>query len=271
MYEREPETDGGALAVSVVDRFDLEGRVAIVTGGTRGIGLAIAQGLADAGADVVPTSRTAEDVNAAVESIRDRGQESIAVPTDVTDDADVATLVERTHDELGGPDVLINNAGINPPDALGRPEDVEPDATDRVLDVNLRGALRCIDAATDHLITSEGGAVVNVASVGGVVGLPRQHPYVASKHGLVGITKSVALDWAPDVRVNAIAPGYVATDLTAGIMENPDLRESILERTPLSRFADPQEIAAPVLFLASDASSFVTGECLAADGGWTAR
>jgi NAD(P)-dependent dehydrogenase (short-subunit alcohol dehydrogenase family) len=265
------DTDGGTPAESVLDSFDLDGRVAIVTGGTRGIGLAIARGLAEAGADVVPISRTAEDVDAAVTSIRDRGRESLAAPTDVTDDADVAALVERTHDELGGPDVLVNNAGINPPEALGRPEEVDPNATDLVLDVNLQGAFRCVQTAADHLIASEGGAVVNVASVGGVVGLPRQHPYVASKHGLVGITKSMALDWAPDVRVNAIAPGYVATELTEGIREKPELRESILERTPLSRFAVPEEIAAPALLLASDAGSFVTGECLAADGGWAAR
>lgn len=257
--------------MSVLDAFSLDGRVAVVTGGTRGIGLAIARGLAEAGADVVPTSRTPADVDDAVESIRALGRESLAVPADVTDGDDVRALVERTHDELGGPDLLVNNAGVNPAGALGRPEDVDADAADFVVDVNLKGALRCVEAAADHLLAADDGAVVNVASVGGLVGLPRQHPYVASKHGLVGVTKSMALDWAPDVRVNAVAPGYVATDLTAGILENPDLRDSVLERTPLSRFADPAEIAGPAVFLASDAASFVTGECLAADGGWTAR
>ena len=249
----------------------LDGSVAIVTGGTRGIGLAIARGLANAGANVVPTSRTAEDVEAAVEEIRTLGRDSIAVPTDVTSDEQVARLVERTHDELGGPDVLVNNAGINPTSALGRPEEVAVEATNHVLDVNLSGAFRCVDAATDHLLAADDGAVVNVASVGGLVGLPRQHPYVASKHGLVGLTKSMALDWAPDVRVNALAPGYVATDLTAEVRANDDLRASIVDRTPLDRFADPEEIAGPAVFLASDVASFVTGECLAVDGGWTAR
>ncbi len=257
--------------MSIGDDFDLTGRVAIVTGGTRGIGLAIALGLAEAGADVVPTARTGEDVEAAVASIRERGRESIAIPADVTSDADVATLVDRTHEALGGPDILVNNAGINPASALGTPEAVEPEAADLVLDVNLLGAFRCVQAAADHLRTAENGVVLNVASVGGLVGLPRQHPYVASKHGLVGLTKSMALDWAPDVRVNAIAPGYVTTELTAELRANDRLRDSILSRTPLARFADPEEIAGPAVFLASDAASFVTGECVAVDGGWTAR
>jgi NAD(P)-dependent dehydrogenase (short-subunit alcohol dehydrogenase family) len=257
--------------MSILETFDLDGRVAVVTGGTRGIGLAVAQGLADAGAAVVPTARTVEDVEAAAETIRERGGSALAVAADVTDAGDVERLVDRTVEAFGGLDILVNNAGINPAGAVGRPEAVTQDAADEVLDVNLDGAYRCTRAAADHLLASEHAAVVNVASVGGVVGLPRQHPYVAAKHGLVGLTKSMALDWAPDVRVNAVAPGYVATDLTAAVRENDRWRDSIIEATPLARFADPAEIAAPVLFLASDAASFVTGECLSVDGGWTAQ
>jgi NAD(P)-dependent dehydrogenase (short-subunit alcohol dehydrogenase family) len=255
----------------ISDAFELSGRVAVVTGGTRGIGRGIAEGLAEAGAAVVPTSRTESDVERAVEAIRAKGADSIAVPTDVTDDGDVTTLFERTVDELGGVDVLVNNAGINPADALGRPERVEMPGFDRTIDVNLRAAFRCSQAASEFLHASDGGSVINVASVGGVVGLPRQHPYVASKHGVVGLTKSMALDWAPDVRVNAIAPGYVATELTEGVRENDSLRRSIIDRTPLERFAEPEELAGPAVFLASDAASFVTGTCLSVDGGWTAR
>jgi len=167
-------------------------------------------------------------------------------------------------------DVVVNNAGFNPGHALGTPDRVDEAAFDDVLDVNLRGAYSCARAAAEHLVDG-GGSVVNVASVGGVVGLPRQHPYVASKHGLVGITKSMALDWAPDVRVNAIVPGYVATELTTDLQEDEDLRASIVRRTPLGRFADPEEVAGPAVFLASEAAGYVTGAVLSVDGGWTAR
>ncbi|WP_227356740.1 SDR family NAD(P)-dependent oxidoreductase [Haladaptatus salinisoli] len=252
------------------EMFELDGRVAVVTGGTRGIGRAIARAFADAGADVVPTSRSEDAVDAAVADVRDRGADSFSCPVDVANEDDVDALFERVEAELGGVDVVVNNAGINPDAALGRPEAVDADAFDETVEVNLGGAFLCAKRAAEHLHDA-GGSVVNVASVGGLVGLPRQHPYVASKHGLVGLTRSMALDWAPEVRVNAVAPGYVSTELTDDLEANDRLRRSILDRTPLDRFADPEEIAGPALFLASDAASFVTGSCLTADGGWTAR
>jgi NAD(P)-dependent dehydrogenase (short-subunit alcohol dehydrogenase family) len=249
--------------------LDLSGQTAVVTGGTRGIGRAISLGFADAGANVVPLSRTQEDVENVVEEVRDRGVEIREETLDVADTDAVSATFDRIADDLGI-DVVVNNAGINPADALGTPEAVDDDGYDLVMDVNLGGAFACARAAESSLKDS-GGALVNVASVGGLVGLPRQHPYVASKHGLVGLTKSLALDWAPEVRVNCLAPGYVATNLTTELREDDDLRASILERTPLDRFADPEEIAGPAVFLASDLASYATGATFAVDGGWTAR
>ncbi|QZP38339.1 SDR family NAD(P)-dependent oxidoreductase [Halobaculum magnesiiphilum] len=264
-------SDDTAAAFDPATAFDLSDRVAVVTGGTRGIGRAIALGLANAGADVVPTSRTAENVEDAVSAVESRGVDSLAHPTDVTDADAVTDLMAAVEADLGGPDIVVNNAGVSVDGALGPPEATTEDDTEFLLDVNLRGAFRCARAAADSLRASDGGSLINVASVAGLVGIPRQHPYVASKHGLVGITKSMALDWAPEVRVNAVAPGYVLTDMTAGIEGDEQLMASIRDRTPLSRFAETAEIAGPVVFLASDAASYVTGACLSVDGGWTAR
>ena len=249
---------------------DLSDRVAIVTGGGRGIGRAITLGLAAAGATVVPSARTKSEIKTVASEATEFDVAATAVTADVTDTGDVNNLVSETVSTFGQLDIIVNNAGFNPTPALGDPTTLSDDAIDSVLDVNLRGAFRLVRAGGDHL-SETNGCVINVASVAGLVGLPRQHPYVASKHGLVGLTKSMAIDWAPAVRVNAVAPGYVATELTEPLQENERLRQSILDRTPLNRFAEPIEIAGPVVFLASDAASFITGETIAADGGWTCR
>ncbi len=249
--------------------FGLGDRAAVVTGGSRGIGRAISLGFAEAGADVVPLARSEDALEDTVAAVRERGVESRVETVDVTDSDAVADCFDRIAADLGV-DLVVNNAGINPEAALGPPGAVTDEGLEQVLEVNLEGAVACARAAESALMDA-GGVLVNVASVGGLVGLPRQHPYVASKHGLVGLTKSLALDWAPDVRVNCLAPGYVATDLTEDLRSDDDLRESIEERTPLDRFADPGEVAGPAVFLASDLASYATGATLAVDGGWTAR
>ena len=252
-----------------VTETDYTGRVAVVTGGTRGIGRAITETLATAGADVVPVSRTAGDVADAAAAVHELGGQSLEQPTDVTDRDAVETLFERVADEFGRVDVLVNNAGINPASGLGRPEAVDPDEFRRVTEVNLQGAYACTHAAGEYLIDG-GGSVVNVSSTAGLVGIKRQHGYTASKHGLVGLTKSAALDWAPEVRVNAVAPGYVETELTEPVQENEALYERLVDRTPAGRFADPEEVASAVVYLASDAARYVTGEIHLVDGGYAA-
>lgn len=255
----------------VSTEIELSDTVAVVTGGTRGIGRAISESFAAAGADVVPTSRTETDVTDAVSAVEGYGVNSLSVASDITEPQDLRNLFERTKNELGTVDVVVNNAGVNPVSAMGSPETVEPKAFNTAVDVNLQGAYACTHEAGEYLLEEGGGSVINIASISGIVGTPRQHSYTASKHGLIGLTKSVALDWAPDVRVNAVAPGYVSTELTESIKENEQLYQSILDDIPTNRFADPKEIASTVLFLASDMASYITGECLVVDGGWTAK
>lgn len=262
--DAQPELD-------VMGQFDLSEQVAVVTGASRGIGRAIARGLADAGASVVATARSTDAIEETVAQIDAAGGTGHAIPADVSDEAAVQKLFDRTVEEFGGVDIVVNNAGVNPETALGKPETVSIEGFDQTIAVNLRGAFLCAQAAAQFLHEDGGGTLVNVASAAGVVGLPRQHPYVASKHGLVGITKSMALDWAPTVRVNAIAPGYVDTEFIEDALENDSIRRSLLDQTPLDRFAQPEEMAGPVVFLASDAGSYVTGSCLTVDGGWTAK
>ncbi|WP_436348975.1 SDR family NAD(P)-dependent oxidoreductase [Natronorubrum sp. FCH18a] len=255
----------------MTEQFDLSGRVALVTGGGRGIGHAIAIGLANAGAAVVPSARSTDEIESVADEIKADGGDAFPVSADVTNSGDVKSVIDRAKDEFGSIDIVVNNAGINPDNTLGQPEDVSSESFDRVLDVNLNGAYEVTRTAASELHETDGGSVINVASIGGLVGLPRQHPYVASKHGLVGLTKSISLDWSPEVRVNAIAPGYVSTELTEDLEGNKRLRQSIINRTPMDRFAEPEEIAGPTVFLASDAASYVTGAVLEVDGGWTAR
>jgi NAD(P)-dependent dehydrogenase (short-subunit alcohol dehydrogenase family) len=257
--------------MSLVEAFDLSGKVAVVSGGGRGIGEAVAVGLGQAGATVVPAARTKAEIEDTAHRIKETGSDARAVTVDVTDEASINSLINTVREEYGEIGILVNNAGVNPDDALGKPETVHADGFDTPIAVNLRGAFLLAKAASSSLHDSDGGTVINIASIGGLIGLPRQHPYVASKHGLVGITKSMAIDWAPEIRVNCVAPAYVETDLIAEALETDRIRESLLDQTPLTRFAAPTEIAGPVVFLASDAASYITGAVLPVDGGWTAR
>ena len=251
------------------DRFSLDGRVALVTGAGRGIGRAIAMGFAEAGADLVLVSRTGADVEAAAAAARERGRRALAAPADVSDEAAVATLFDRTLAEYGRLDVLVNAAGISP--IYRRAEQTSPADWDAILAVNLRGAFLCATAAGRAMLAQGGGAIVNVGSIGGSVALPRLVAYCASKGGVVQLTKVLAVEWARhNVRVNAVAPGYVETEMTAGMVANPRIYQSMCDRTPMGRLGKPEEIVGAAIFLASDAASYITGQVLYVDGGWTA-
>lgn len=253
-----------------LDAFSLEDRVAVVTGGSRGIGEAIAVAMAEAGADVAPVARTEKALAATADRIEATGQRAAPVTVDVTEDDAVTAMFRDVEETLGDVDILVNNAGVNP--YFGNARDLDLETWTHILEVNLTGTFRCTREFGRSVDERDGeGAVVNVASVGGVIGLPYQTPYTASKHAVVGMTKSLAAEWAPAIRVNALAPGYVETAFTEGVRENESILADILSDIPLDRFARPEEIADGAVYLASDAAAYVTGEIHLADGGMSAQ
>ena len=248
--------------------FDLTGRVAIVTGGGRGIGRGISEGLAAFGAKVVMTGRTEATLAEAAADIRAKGGEAIGHVADISREEDVIALRDAVLARYGRIDVLANNAGINP--IWKNLERTTLDEWQTILDTNLTGPFLCCKYLGTPMVEQGKGSIINISSVAGNVGLIRSVPYCASKGGVELLTKALALDWAKKgVRVNAIAPGYFETDLTAGVRANDAIAAPMLAHTPLGRFAKLGDIAGAVVFLASDASAYVTGASLAVDGGWT--
>jgi NAD(P)-dependent dehydrogenase (short-subunit alcohol dehydrogenase family) len=251
--------------------FDVTGRVAVVTGGARGIGRAIAQVLVEAGARVAVADRDIEAAETTVKSLNAiRKDAAVAIEMDVTSKASIAAAAGKIASKLGPVDILINNAGIvkNAPSIEVSQEDWLS-----VLDVNLNGVFYCSQIFGAEMVKAHKGAVVNVASICGSVPVhPQpQAAYNASKAGVNLVTKSLAVEWAKTgVRVNAIAPGYVSTELTLAGRTNPDWYPVWLSSTPMGRLGEPVEIARAVLFLASDAASYITGTTLMVDGGYTA-
>ena len=240
----------------------LEGQVALVTGASRGIGRAIAERLAERGAKVACVATTAENVAATVEACARHSDGSRGFGVDVSATDAVTSLVKEVQTELGGLDLLVNNAGITRDQLLMR---MSEDDFDRVIDVNLKGAWNFIKAASRPLMKSH-GKIINIASVVGITGNAGQANYAASKAGLIGLTKSVAKELAGrGVCVNAIAPGFIETDMTAAIDENA--AEELKRSIPLGRIGAPDEIAAAVEFLAGPGGGYVTGQVLVVDGG----
>jgi len=248
-----------------------DGKVALVTGAASGMGLATAQAFAEAGASVVLADIDEAAVNLAASSLADAGYTVLAVRCDVADERDVEAMIDKTVATFGKLDAAYNNAGIQAPhvetaDASG--EDFE-----RVIAVNLRGVWNCMKHELRHMRTRGSGAIVNCSSLGGLVGLPGRDTYHASKHGVIGLTKSAALEYAArGIRINAVCPGIVDTPMVSGMLvTQPEAMEVMMKEQPIGRLGRPEEIASAVLWLCSPGAGFVIGHALAVDGGYTAR
>src|SRR4030081_1283336 len=248
--------------------FDLSGKVAIVTGGNGGIGLGMACGLAEAGADIAIVGRNEAKSDAAVADIKQCGTRAISVVADVTDKAAVATMVERTVRELGRIDILVNNAGINIRKA---PHALDIEEWDSVIKTNLTSAFLCSQAVYPAMKSAGGGKIINIGSMMSIFGASFAPAYAASKGGIVQFTRSCAVAWAPDnIQVNAILPGWIDTDLTRRARQEVDgLHDRVLVRTPAARWGDIGDFAGIAVFLGSAASDFVTGTAIPVDGGFS--
>lgn len=249
---------------SILDRFRLDGRVAIVTGSGRGIGAAIAIGLADAGADVVVTARNAREMEETAAQIRDRGRRALVVSCDVLDEGQRKALVDQTMEEFGRLDILVNNVGgTGPKPALETSEE----EFEFSLRFNVTTAFAMSTLCAPRMVETTGaGAIVNISSLAGLVSQPGYVAYGVAKAGLNFLTRNLAQDFAPKVRVNAIGVGPTLTASLASVM-NDDLEKKMLEHTPLNRFGLPEDVAACALFLASPAADNITGEIYGVNGG----
>lgn len=253
-----------------LDLFQLDNRVALVTGGAGGLGLVFARALAGAGADVALLGRRAEAVQAAAELVAaESGRRALGVAADVTNPEQVCAAVGHIRAELGRLDILVNSAGIN----IRRPTlEFSLDEWRKVVDVSLTGALICSQAAVPGMIQAGWGRVINISSMLGLVGLAERSAYTAAKGGLIQLTRTMSIEWAQhNVTVNALAPGPFLTELNRPVLNDPAAFQAFVQKLPIGRWGEPDELAGAIVFLASQASSFMTGSVLTVDGGWTAQ
>jgi gluconate 5-dehydrogenase len=252
----------------MIGEFDLSGQVAVVTGANRSIGRATSLALAEAGAAVLVSGRRSEGLDELVDEIRGRNGRALPMICDVSDPQAVERMFQTCAGELGPPDVVVANAGVF--QQWGPSEELTPDEWDRVTAIDLKGVMLTCQAAGRSMIPRKRGSIVTISSIAGVVALPEAVAYSASKFGVIGLTRTLAAEWARyNVRVNAIAPGFIERD-DEPLKDDPATVEMIMTRTPLARWGQPREVALAAVYLASPASSFVTGATLAVDGGWLA-
>ncbi|KXF78205.1 2-deoxy-D-gluconate 3-dehydrogenase [Paramesorhizobium deserti] len=255
--------------MQVATLFNLSGRKALVTGASRGIGQAIATALAGAGADVAVTARDAGALDETCRRIVGLGRKIVPLSLDVRDVSACATVVADADESLEGLDILVNNAGY---EEIRPSVDVDEALWDRIVSTNLKGAFFCAQAAARQMSSAgKAGAIINLCSLTSYVGVPTAVPYGSSKSGLLGMTKALAAEWASlGIRVNAIAPGYFRTAMTDVFYQDAAWQKAMLAKIPQRRFGAIEDVAGAVVFLASDASSYVTGHCIPVDGGYLA-
>lgn len=255
---------------SVLDSFRLDGKTALVTGGARGLGKTMAVALGEAGADIALAGRSRESCESTAQEIASAtGRKVRAFQADVTSAGDVARLAAEIADACGPIDILINNAGTN---IRGTIDKLSEQDWDTVMDTNLKGPFLCARAFAPQMVARKWGRVINLASIMSVVALPGRAPYASSKAGILGLTRVLALEWAgTGVTCNAICPGPFATEMNRQLLNDPVAYQQFINQIPLGRWGELEELAGAAVFLASDASSYVTGSPIFVDGGWTAR
>lgn len=257
-------------ALPGIKQFDLSGKLAIVTGGSKGLGLAMAAGLASAGANIMLVNRNAtEGISAATQLTHDFSIKAISFPADITSQEQTEAMATAAMDAFGKIDILINSAGIN---IRGAIDEVTPEDFNKVMEVNVKGTWLCCRAVTHYLKKNGSGSIINLASTLGLVGLSNRTPYTASKGAVVQMTRALALELAPfNIKVNAICPGPFLTEMNIPIADTEEGKKFVVGATALGRWAEMREIQGAAIFLASDASSYMVGSMLTVDGGWTAR
>jgi NAD(P)-dependent dehydrogenase (short-subunit alcohol dehydrogenase family) len=251
----------------LLDKFSLKGKVALVTGGGRGLGKGIALGLAGAGADVVIAARSAGELAETVKELKDLGTDSASYQVDMLNVTEIRNMVDWVAEKYGALDILVNGAGIN----VRKPtvEMTEAD-WDRVLGVNLKSVFFASQAAGKVMLQQGKGRIINIASLSAIIGIPTIIPYCSSKGGLVQMTKGMAVEWAPKINVNAIGPGYFRTAMTEELFQREGWEQNALRRIPQGKTGSPSDLAGAAVYLASEASDYVTGQVIYVDGGWLA-